>query len=123
MASENGNGYGWTREEWRMFLRRVSLVRFALMLVASAISFAAIGGAYVTILDARIEQNRAHLDRVDATISLHREQIAGMRVSQSATETAAARLEERMTAQGATLARIEKLLERLTREPYGPPRP
>lgn len=106
--------------QWRAVMRRVSWVRFALTLFASSISFAAIGGAYVTVIDARIEQNRSHLERVDATIAVHGERLAGMRASQSATETAAARMEERLSAQAETLNRIESLLERFLSENYGP---
>lgn len=116
MAHENANGL--SDVQWRQILRQVSWARFALTILASSASFAAIGGIYITTVDHRIEKNQAHLERVDAALTTHSSKIAGMSASQAATETAAARLEERLTAQGRTLNRIESLLETLLNENY-----
>ncbi len=118
MAHENGNGYGLTKQQWSQVLQRAGWLRFLLHIVAAAISFAAIGGIYATTMDHRIEKNASHLNRVDTELSEHGRNIASMQASQAATETAAARLEERLTAQGRTLSRIEGLLETLLEESY-----
>lgn len=110
-------------------LRNVQWLSFGLYLLASGIMFAAMAGAAVTLVDSRIERNVEHLDRVDNMLGLHREKIASMLASQAATETAAARLEERIAAlvetqraQGETLQRIESLLQEMARDAYENPR-
>lgn len=114
----NGNGG---------LLKNVQWLSLIASLVINLVSFSAVAGAFIVIVDSRIEKNVEHLDRVDDTISKHSAQIAAMLATQNAAETAVARLEERISAlvetqraQGETLQRIEDLLQRMMRESYGP---
>lgn len=126
MASEDDN---FIKRNGSKFMHRVNWQSFATYLLASILSFAAIGGVYVTTVDNRIEQNKAHVERVDQKTGENSEKIASLLAGQAASVTAVARLEERIAAlvatqqaQGETLQRIEALLQEMARDSYGPPR-
>lgn len=108
-------------------MKNAHWLSLTLQLVINLVAFSAVAGAFIAIVDIRIEKNVEHLERVDKTLTEHSVQLASQLATQGAAETAVSRLDERISAlvktqeaQGATLRRIENLLQQMMRGSFAP---